>query len=121
MISLREDSGDAMRSSFELEIEKMFSADGRLSAVSNYEYRPEQERMACQVARTLQSGGSSQKPERESENQRGLCSIRLLIDRTGYPPLDLLEFSPACPGRDEDRQSSTAAEDCRAWMSNRTR
>jgi hypothetical protein len=45
MISLREDSGDAMRSSFELEIEKMFSADGRLSAVSNYEYRPEQERM----------------------------------------------------------------------------
>jgi ATP-dependent DNA helicase DinG len=57
MISLREDSGDAMGSSFELEIEKMFSADGRLSAVSNYEYRPEQQRMACQVARTLQSGG----------------------------------------------------------------
>jgi ATP-dependent DNA helicase DinG len=46
-----------MGSSFELEIEKMFSADGRLSAVSNYEYRPEQQRMACQVARTLQSGG----------------------------------------------------------------
>ena len=46
-----------MRSSFELEIEKIFSADGLLSAASNYEYRPEQQRMACQVARTLQSGG----------------------------------------------------------------
>lgn len=57
MISLREDSGDTMGSSFELEIERIFSADGRLSAVSNYEYRPEQQRMACQVARTLQSGG----------------------------------------------------------------
>jgi ATP-dependent DNA helicase DinG len=57
MISLREDSGDTMGSSFELEIERMFSADGRLSAVSHYEYRPEQQRMACQVARTLQSGG----------------------------------------------------------------
>ena len=56
MISLREDSGDAMRSSFEQEIEKIFSPDGRLSAASNYEYRPEQQRMACEVARALQSG-----------------------------------------------------------------
>ena len=46
-----------MRSPFEKEIEKIFSPDGRLSAVSNYEYRPEQQRMACQVARALQSGG----------------------------------------------------------------
>ena len=46
-----------MRSPFEKEIEKIFSPDGRLSAASNYEYRPEQQRMACQVARALQSGG----------------------------------------------------------------
>jgi ATP-dependent DNA helicase DinG len=46
-----------MRSSFELEIEEMFSAEGRLSAASNYEYRPEQQRMACEVAWTLRSGG----------------------------------------------------------------
>ena len=46
-----------MGSPFELEIERIFSADGLLSAASNYEYRPEQQRMACQVARTLQSGG----------------------------------------------------------------
>ena len=57
MISLREDPGDPMRSSFELEIEKIFSPDGFLSAASNYEYRPEQQRMACEVARALQSGG----------------------------------------------------------------
>ena len=56
MISLREDSGGAMRSSFEEEIEKIFSPEGRLSTASNYEYRPEQQRMACDVARALQSG-----------------------------------------------------------------
>ena len=46
-----------MRSSFEQEIEKIFSPDGRLSAASNFEYRPEQQQMACEVARALQSGG----------------------------------------------------------------
>jgi ATP-dependent DNA helicase DinG len=46
-----------MRSSFEQEIEKIFCPDGRLSAASNFEYRPEQQRMACEVARALQSGG----------------------------------------------------------------
>lgn len=56
MISLREDSGDALRSSFEQEIDKIFSPDGRLSAASNYEYRPEQQRMACEVARAIQLG-----------------------------------------------------------------
>ena len=56
MISLREDSGDALRSSFEQEIDKIFSPDGRLAAASNYEYRPEQQRMACEVARAIQLG-----------------------------------------------------------------
>ena len=57
MISLREYPGDPIRSSFELEIEKMFSPDGLLSGAANYEYRPEQQRMACEVARTIESGG----------------------------------------------------------------
>jgi ATP-dependent DNA helicase DinG len=57
MISLRTDSGDAARSSFEEEIEEIFSPKGRLSAAANFEYRPEQQRMACEVARALQSGG----------------------------------------------------------------
>ena len=46
-----------MRSSFELEIEKIFSPEGLLSAASHYEYRPEQQRMACEVARALQASG----------------------------------------------------------------
>ena len=46
MISLRTDSGDAVRSSFEEEIEEIFSPKGRLSAAANFEYRPEQQRMA---------------------------------------------------------------------------
>ena len=57
MISLREFPGDPMRSSFELEIEKIFSPEGLLSAASHYEYRPEQQRMACEVARALQASG----------------------------------------------------------------
>ncbi|HEY5705895.1 MAG TPA: helicase C-terminal domain-containing protein [Terrimicrobiaceae bacterium] len=57
MISLREDSGEATCGPFEREIEKIFSPHGLLSTASNYEYRPEQQQMACQVARTLQSGG----------------------------------------------------------------
>jgi ATP-dependent DNA helicase DinG len=57
MICLREDFDGAMGSSFEREVEKIFSSDGLLSSAANYEYRPEQQRMACEVARTLQSGG----------------------------------------------------------------
>ena len=57
MISLREFPGDPMRSSFELEIEKIFSPEGLLSAASHYEYRPQQQRMACEVARALESRG----------------------------------------------------------------
>jgi ATP-dependent DNA helicase DinG len=57
MISLREFAGDPMRSSFELEIEKIFSPEGLLSAASHYEFRPQQQRMACEVARALESSG----------------------------------------------------------------
>lgn len=55
MISLRENAGGRSRSSFELEIEAIFSPDGRLSSASNYEYRAEQQQMACSVARALES------------------------------------------------------------------
>ena len=57
MICLREDFDGATDSSFEREIATIFAPDGLLSAASNYEYRPEQQRMACEVARALQSGG----------------------------------------------------------------
>ena len=58
MISAERDSGDTIGSSFELEIERIFSADGRLSAASNYRIScPSSSAWACQVARTLQSGG----------------------------------------------------------------
>ena len=56
MISLR-DFGDASPSPFELEIQRIFSPDGPLSVASNYEYRSEQQQMACEVARTLQGSG----------------------------------------------------------------
>ena len=55
MISLREDPGGRGRSAFELEIEAIFSPDGRLSSASNYEYRAEQQQMACHVAQALES------------------------------------------------------------------
>ena len=54
MISLREDVG-GWRSPFEAEIENIFSPGGRLSSASNYEYRPEQQQMARDVARALES------------------------------------------------------------------
>ena len=57
MICLREDSDGAMGSSFEREVARIFAPDGLLSSASNYEYRPEQQRMACEVARALQSDG----------------------------------------------------------------
>ncbi|HEY5813688.1 MAG TPA: DEAD/DEAH box helicase, partial [Terrimicrobiaceae bacterium] len=56
MISLREEPGGHLRSSFETEIEGIFSPEGLLSAVSNYEFRAEQQQMASQVARTLEIG-----------------------------------------------------------------
>jgi ATP-dependent DNA helicase DinG len=55
MISLREDPGGRWRSPFEAEISDIFSPEGRLSTASNYEYRPEQQEMACNVARALES------------------------------------------------------------------
>jgi len=56
MISLREDPGHAETSAFEREIHEMFSETGKLSQASNFEYRPEQQQMACAVARTLEKG-----------------------------------------------------------------
>jgi ATP-dependent DNA helicase DinG len=38
------------------QVEAMFSAKGRLSRASNFEYRPQQQEMAVAVARTLESG-----------------------------------------------------------------
>jgi len=57
MISLREESGGQSRSPFVDEIEKIFSPEGRLSGASHYEYRAEQQQMACDVARALESAG----------------------------------------------------------------
>ena len=57
MISLREDCAGAGVSPFEQEIHGIFSEDGRLSLAANFEYRPEQQQMACAVARTLEQGG----------------------------------------------------------------
>jgi len=57
MISLREDCAGAGVSGFEHEIHGIFSEDGKLSLASNFEYRPEQQQMACAVARTLEQGG----------------------------------------------------------------
>jgi ATP-dependent DNA helicase DinG len=57
MICLREDFDGAMGSSFEREVARIFAPDGLLSSAANYEYRPEQRRMASEVARALQSDG----------------------------------------------------------------
>ena len=57
MISLREDCAGAGVSQFEHEIHGIFSEDGKLSLASNFEYRPEQQQMACAVARTLEQAG----------------------------------------------------------------
>ncbi len=57
MISLREDCAGAGESAFEREIHGMFSEDGKLSHASNFEYRPEQQQMACAVARSIEQGG----------------------------------------------------------------
>lgn len=57
MISLREDVGGTAMSTFEREIHEMFSPHGRLSGAANFEYRPEQQQMACAVARSIEQGG----------------------------------------------------------------
>ncbi len=56
MISLRDDEGYAGETAFEREIRDMFSETGKLSGAANFEFRPEQQEMACAVARTLESG-----------------------------------------------------------------
>lgn len=56
MISLRDGTEGFATGAFEREIEKIFSPDGLLSAASNHEYRPEQQRMAVEVARALETG-----------------------------------------------------------------
>jgi ATP-dependent DNA helicase DinG len=55
MISLREDAAGRWRSPFEAEVEEIFSPSGRLSCASHFEYRPEQQQMACNVARALET------------------------------------------------------------------
>ena len=57
VISLISDSGVAWRASLVKEVEEIFSLNGPLSRGANYEYRPEQQRMACEVARTLEDEG----------------------------------------------------------------
>ncbi|TSA29627.1 MAG: DEAD/DEAH box helicase [Verrucomicrobiaceae bacterium] len=56
MISIREDGGSAA-SAFEQEIHGIFSEDGKLSHGAGFEFRKEQQDMACAVARTLERGG----------------------------------------------------------------
>ena len=57
MISIREDFDGGKASAFESEIEEIFSATGKLSGASSFEYRPEQQQMAVSVARTLEQNG----------------------------------------------------------------
>jgi len=61
MISLREtfnDGGgdDAEPSEFVRRIEAMFAPDGTMAKAKNFEYRPEQQRMAMAVAKSLEQG-----------------------------------------------------------------
>ena len=57
MISIREDFDGGQASAFEREVEEIFSATGKLSGASSFEYRAEQQQMAVSVARTLEQGG----------------------------------------------------------------
>jgi ATP-dependent DNA helicase DinG len=57
MISIREDGGGGAASAFEREVHAIFSETGRLSQGAEFEYRREQQEMACAVARTLERGG----------------------------------------------------------------
>ena len=56
MISIREDGGGGV-SAFEREIHGIFSETGKLSHGAGFEFRKEQQDMACAVARTLERGG----------------------------------------------------------------
>jgi len=55
MISLREDMPPDGGGPFEREVAEIFSESGLLSGVKNFEWRPEQQRMAAAVARTLEA------------------------------------------------------------------
>ena len=57
MISIREDGGNAGVSAFESEVHAIFSEEGKLSRGAGFEFRREQQDMACAVARTLERGG----------------------------------------------------------------
>lgn len=57
MISLNEDPVPAGTGAFEQEVGRIFSPEGILAAASNYEFRPEQQQMASEVARILENGG----------------------------------------------------------------
>jgi ATP-dependent DNA helicase DinG len=57
MISIREDFDGGQASAFEREVEEIFTATGKLSGASSFEYRAEQQQMAVSVARTLEQGG----------------------------------------------------------------
>lgn len=57
MISLNEHGGSPGGGEFVREVEKIFSPEGLLAGASNYEYRPEQQQMAREVALTLEQGG----------------------------------------------------------------
>ncbi|MBE2204177.1 MAG: DEAD/DEAH box helicase [Chthoniobacterales bacterium] len=56
MISIREDGGNGSLSAFEQEIHGIFSEQGKLSHGAGFEFRKEQQDMACAVARTLEQG-----------------------------------------------------------------
>lgn len=56
MISLQEETGNGAESAFVREVREMFSEDGRLSHAANFEFRPEQQEMACAVAQALEGG-----------------------------------------------------------------
>ena len=57
MISIREDGGSGMASAFEQEVREIFSETGKLSHGAGFEFRREQQDMACAVARTLERSG----------------------------------------------------------------
>lgn len=54
MISLQEGPGGPVTGAFAREIAEIFSENGRLAQAANYEHRPEQQHMACDVARALE-------------------------------------------------------------------
>jgi ATP-dependent DNA helicase DinG len=57
MISLNEGPTAGVTGAFEQEVAAIFSENGLLSKASNFEYRAEQQHMAREVARALETGG----------------------------------------------------------------